>query len=91
MNRPEAEKEYLYDQREYPAAKVLAIEIFIPVGDWMVTLLLPPVSSVLHMAITAHNADGERVMEFDIADGFRLGNTWFKQESHTALVAIQPR
>ena len=86
VNLPAAEKEHFYDQLQYTAAKVPATEILFPVGDWN-----GHVGAAAGGFSEAHgghgfgtrNAEGERILEFAVANGLRVGNTWFKKsDSH---------
>ena len=73
VNYPEAIKECFYDELQHTDAKVPANEIFIPVGDWNGN-----VGAATRVHSDAHsgneftfNAEGERVLEFTIANGLR--------------------
>ena len=85
-NLPEALKELFYDQLQHAVAKVPASEILIPVGDW--NGHVGTAAGVYQEAHGGHgfgsrNADGERILEFAIANGLKVGNTWYKKkDSH---------
>ena len=82
----EAEKERFYDCLQSTVAKIPASEILIPVGDWN-----GHVGAAAGAYLDAHgnhgygsrNVEGERILEFAIANELRVGNTWFqKRDSH---------
>ena len=85
-NRPESEKVHFYDQLQRVVAKVPSSEILIPVGDWNGHVgAAAGVYSEAHggYGYGTQNMDGERVLEFAIANELRVGNTWFKKrDSH---------
>ena len=81
MGRTGAEKERFYDQLQCAVAKVPATEILIPVGDWNGHV-------GASAGLDAHgghgfgisNTEGERILEFAIANGLCVGNTWSKKK-----------
>ena len=80
------EKDRFYDQLQSTIATVPASEIVIPVGDW--NGHVGAAAGVYSEAHGGHgfgtlNADGERILEFAVANGLRVGNTWYKKrDSH---------
>ena len=77
-------KERFYDQLQTTVAKVPATEILIPVGDW--NGHVGTAAGVYSEAHGGHgygtrNPDGERMLEFAIANELRVGNTWFKKRN----------
>ena len=84
--RPEPENECFYDQLQYAFAKVPATEILIPVGDWNSHIGAPAgVFSDAHggHSFGTRNTEGERILEFAIANGLRIGSTSSKKRDHT--------
>ena len=83
---PDSDKERFYDQLQSTIAKIPAAEMLIPVGDWNGHVGAD--SGVYNEAHGGHgfgvrNADGERVLEFAIANDLLIGNTQFKKrDSH---------
>ena len=76
------EKECFYDQLQYADAKVPATEIPIPVGDG--NGHIGTSAGVFSDAHGGHGfgtckTEGERILEFTIANGCTIGNTWFKK------------
>ncbi|CAH1263777.1 Hypp2763 [Branchiostoma lanceolatum] len=83
---PDAEKERFYDQLQSTIAKIPASEILFPIGDWN-----GHVGEDVHGFEEVHgghgfgdrNAEGERLLEFALANDLLVGNTLFiKRESH---------
>ena len=89
-NLPGADKERFYDQLQCSVAKVSATEILIPVSVWN-----GQVGAAAGVFIYAHGRqgfdtctapEGERVLEFAIANGLPVGNAWFKKrDSHLVI------
>ena len=83
-NLPDTDKERFYDQLQSTIAKVPATETLIPVGDW--NGHVGTAAGVYSEAHGGHgygtrNPDGERMLEFAIANELRVGNTWFKKRN----------
>ena len=81
LDRPEPEKERFYDQLQYAVAKVSATEILIPIVDWNGHFGAPAIvfcDAHGGHGFRTHNTEGERILEFAIANGLCVGNTWFK-------------
>ena len=83
---PVADKDRFYDQLQSVIAALPASEIKIVLGDWN-----GHVGTDAGAYGDAHggfgygtrNTEGERVLEFAVANELRVGNTWFKKrESH---------
>ena len=80
LGLPEPGMKHFYNQLQYTVAKVPAIEILIPVGDWN-----GHVGALAGVLIDAHgghgfgthNTEGERILKFAIA----IGNIWYKRHT----------
>ena len=84
--RPEAEKESFYDQLQCTVAKIPASEMLFALGDWNGHVgSNAGAYDIAHggLGFGTRNADGERILEFAVANDLRVGNTWFtKRDSH---------
>ena len=83
---PEPEKDRFYDQLQSTVAKIPASEMLIIVGDWNGHV---GVDADAYMeahgghGFGVRNAEGERVLEFAVANDLLIGNTLFKKrDSH---------
>ena len=87
VGRTGPDKERFYDQLQCPVAKVPATEILIRVGDWNGHVgASDRVYSNDHGGHGFGNTEGEKILEFAIANGLCDGNTCFTR-SDTYLIA----
>ena len=74
-------KEHFYDQLQYVVAKVPATEQLIPVGDWNGHIGAP--AGVFGDAHGGHgNTEGERILEFAIANGLQSATPGSRRVTH---------
>ena len=83
---PAADKDRFYDQPQSTVALLPASETKIVVGDWNGHVGADAgVYGAAHggQGFGTRNTEGERVLEFAVANDMRVGNTWFKKrDSH---------
>lgn len=86
--RPEADKVRFYDELQCTVTKIPSSEILIPVGDFNGHVGAEASGfEEVHggQGFGARNVDGERILEFALANDLFIGNTHFKKrDSHLA-------
>ena len=87
----EAEKDQFYDQLQSVMARIPASEVLIPLGDWNghVGADSNGFEEVHHgKGFGVGNVEGERLLEFALANDLVVGNTCSKRECPTWLPTV---